>query len=517
MPLRLAATATLVGCLYSPAALELSQAKSAKQWQPSAVTVLSGSNSERAWSLEVRENHEMFAELQGYRYDYVQALDWSNATAKKEPQWLKVQALLDRLRKGDSEYVLWIDDDIVFTSKTDFVKSMIDDMQGKSLLLSKDIRLDQVNTGIMLFRQGPESIDILERMWRTSDTRLGYCREQSCFHEQEALERLLDAGEVQARVVDPVDERYNLNTMWRMSHYDEARKNRYGGRLYLDYDEKDPPGQRWQWGMNTAHVSGMTPVCRAPMLKWIAEYAKRFVFGFRAENESDLETSPHSVRCQGQMRHKSVDLEDEYRRQPWMSLDWGHLVESSIGMHGVGVEVNYEKRLRDRRRPDNFTVRLSGQIMLEDDGEYEFFTMTSNGSKLTIDGKCVANENEVHSSRIHSGKAALAAGLHNISLEFSEPAESKSRTRMMFSFRKPGSESRSIVLPSFTLHANDVMNSSNLADNRFTCLAEIAPKESIFLEDAAMVQLEVYPFGLSVGMSSLLFLVVFGLKSSHPA
>lgn len=70
--------------------------------------------------------------------------------------------------------------------------------------------------------------------------------------------------------------------------------------MYLDYDENDPLAQRWQWGMNTAHVSGMTPSCRAPMLKWLAEYARRFVYGSGeaiGTKEVFQATSPFTPRC----------------------------------------------------------------------------------------------------------------------------------------------------------------------------------------------------------------------------
>merc|ERR1719159_13332 len=114
-----------------------------------------------------------------------------------------------------------------------------------------------------------------------------------------------------------------MNTMWRRSHYDEIRKAAAGSRhqMYLDYDENDPVGQRWQWGMNTAHVSGMTPSCRAPMLKWIAEYSRRFVFGSEDGESAFRDTYPYTARCKqhlgrrvkrrfGALKRPSRDLDD---------------------------------------------------------------------------------------------------------------------------------------------------------------------------------------------------------------
>lgn len=276
----------------------------------SSVTILSGSNKEREWTLNVTDNHERFARSQGYAYSFVNMSDWASVSKGKEAQWLKVTALSHMLRYTSSDYVLWVDDDLVFTSRSQFVERMIADMHGKSLLIARDIRLDQINTGMMLFRRGEESVSILRQLWRQSQSKLGYCKEQSCFHEQEALNNIVDKGEVCAQVVNPVNDLYNMNTMWRKSHYDESRKvpswSKSGANMYLDYDESDPPSQRYQMGMNTAHVSGMTPSCRAPMLKWITEYARRFIFGSEPDEESFKSTSPYTSRCLEHLGRKRV-------------------------------------------------------------------------------------------------------------------------------------------------------------------------------------------------------------------
>lgn len=263
------------------------------------VTIVSGSHTERKWSKSVKANHEAYARSQGYHYKYVNMTDWTSFSANKEPQWLKVLALLQTLSTTESEHVLWVDDDVVFTSDDDFVNAMIEDMQDKSLLIARDIRLDQINTGMMLFRRGRDATRILKSMWRASDSTLGYCKDQSCFHEQEALNNLIGRGDACARVVDPVNALYNVKTMWRRSHYDERRKSksRRGTNMYLDYDETDPPSQRWHWGMNTAHVSGMTPSCRAPMLEWLVEYARRFVFGSERNQSSFRGSNPYTIQC----------------------------------------------------------------------------------------------------------------------------------------------------------------------------------------------------------------------------
>jgi len=490
-----------------------------------AVTILSGSDSQREWTMHVRENHRLFAKLHGYRYEYAHMPWWKNASGGKEPQWLKVRALLARLQCTNSEFLLWVDDDIVFTTKADFISTMRTDMHDKSLLIANDIRLDQVNTGIMLFRSGQESVGILEKMWAMSDTSLGYCLDQSCFHEQEALNTLIKHGEVVAHVVNPVNELYNLNTMWRASHYDEARKTiiktRRGQeiatteqRMYLNYDEKDPPEQRWRWGMNMAHVSGMTPSCRAPMLKWIAEYTKRFVFGLGMLNASLA--GPVTISCKVHLTQKGLtrlSALPDGQESP-------HHFFGTPQMTHLDLEVNYTSRcdaqlisLHDRQK---FTARLTAQLIVKDEGEYEFFTLSSNGSRLSIDGAQIADNNGVPSMRLHSGKASLSIGHHNISLEFSEQRDGDAG--VMFSFRGPSKESQLIILPSFASEHSNAWNITNSFSPFGPFGNPTCPKQGILsvpdIDHTLQLPSEGGPSLLSAAVSLILFFIVLSGKSN---
>jgi hypothetical protein len=382
-------------------------------WKAGAVLIVSGSNEEREWSNQIRENHRMYAEFHGYRYMYAHMPGWKNISSDKEPQWLKVLVLLASLQDTHLQYVLWVDDDIVFTTKSNFLSTLIDDLHGKNLLIARDIRLDQVNTGIMLFRRCQANINLLVRLWYASNSRLGYCRHQSCFHEQEALNTLIDNGEVDAQVVNPVNELYNLNTMWRISHFDEVRKNlRTGQHMYLDYDENDPPGQRWRWGMNMAHVSGMTPVCRATMLKWITEYTKRVVFGLVSGEQRTHKThidGPSAERCTQQLISKATLLE-QFRWFPRTDLS------GDTRMARVAFEVGYTSTGVSTTEGilggDNYTVRVTRWTVLWKSG---LLSLSSNGSSLKFSGTRIANT----SGRHHSGRSHRYQAVAKVSLSSS--------------------------------------------------------------------------------------------------
>jgi hypothetical protein len=182
-------------------------------------------------------------------------------------------------------------------------------------------------------------------------------------------------------------------------------------------------------------------------------------------------------------------------------------------MTNLNLEVNYSSRSAlsaDLSRTGNVTVRLTGRLIVHDEGEYEFFTLSNNGSQLTIDGTHIANDNEVHSEQIHSGKASLSVGHHNISLEFAELRDSDAG--MMFSFRGPNFESQSIVLPSFTSWREDVSNSSS-SFGAPMCPSELRlrtqSRDGDYLPAPAST-----PASLSAAICTVLVLVALSLQST---
>ncbi|HEX7899546.1 MAG TPA: PA14 domain-containing protein [Planctomycetota bacterium] len=66
----------------------------------------------------------------------------------------------------------------------------------------------------------------------------------------------------------------------------------------------------------------------------------------------------------------------------------------------------------------NFYVRWTGTLRVEKAGAYAFFTTSDDGSRLSIGGKTVVENGGQHPMTDKGGKAELAAGDHEIKIEF---------------------------------------------------------------------------------------------------
>ena len=69
---------------------------------------------------------------------------------------------------------------------------------------------------------------------------------------------------------------------------------------------------------------------------------------------------------------------------------------------------------------ENFALRFRGFIEVPVDGEYDFFTKSDDGSRLYINDNLVVDNDGVHAKRERSGAVQLAAGKHDIVVEFFE-------------------------------------------------------------------------------------------------
>jgi hypothetical protein len=66
----------------------------------------------------------------------------------------------------------------------------------------------------------------------------------------------------------------------------------------------------------------------------------------------------------------------------------------------------------------NFYVRWTGTLRVEKVGAYGFFTTSDDGSRLWIGGRIVVDNGGQHPMTDKAGKAELAAGDHEIKLEY---------------------------------------------------------------------------------------------------
>jgi mono/diheme cytochrome c family protein len=67
-------------------------------------------------------------------------------------------------------------------------------------------------------------------------------------------------------------------------------------------------------------------------------------------------------------------------------------------------------------RKSNFGLRFTGSLAVPTTGEYTFETRSDDGTLLSIDGKVVVNNDQVHPATTRSGKVTLDAGAHAFEL-----------------------------------------------------------------------------------------------------
>ena len=242
----------------------------------SQVLLVSASNRKSTWVQDVWQNQETFSIAHGFKYEAINDISpyieneciLDNKVKSCEPQWTKINVMLQKLNNSRNSMVIWIDDDIVMMKKSNlFLEKYMVFMRNNNvhLLVSADseARLSKTNTGIIIAQNTPEGKRALQEIWQKRLTNLGVCENQSCLHEQESLNLLLEDRshrptiygniyEGGILVVDQsADPEMNINTMYRKSHRDIKRD------MNLFYDDKHKFNKEYS---NTCHVSGMASV-----------------------------------------------------------------------------------------------------------------------------------------------------------------------------------------------------------------------------------------------------------------
>jgi len=91
----------------------------------------------------------------------------------------------------------------------------------------------------------------------------------------------------------------------------------------------------------------------------------------------------------------------------------------------VSQGVNYDSvndNFADTGLWSNFYVRWTGTITIAKEGKYTFFTESDDGSRLSIDGKQVVDNNGLHPMEEKFGEIELKAGEYPITLEMFQAA-----------------------------------------------------------------------------------------------
>jgi mono/diheme cytochrome c family protein len=84
-----------------------------------------------------------------------------------------------------------------------------------------------------------------------------------------------------------------------------------------------------------------------------------------------------------------------------------------------GTAAGFEVRLG---RPDLFGIVFQGFWSVANESEFEFRLSSDDGSRLIIDGTMVVENDGIHGVTTQTGKIKLAAGVHDVRLEFFEKA-----------------------------------------------------------------------------------------------
>jgi len=108
-------------------------------------------------------------------------------------------------------------------------------------------------------------------------------------------------------------------------------------------------------------------------------------------------------------------------RYAYYEGDWDWLPDfGTLKPVTVGTLPNFS--LAPRSRADHYGFAFDGLIQLPEDGIYEFFTNSDDGSRLFIDDSLIVDNDGTHGMVQKSGAAPLAAGLHSIRVLYFEKA-----------------------------------------------------------------------------------------------
>jgi hypothetical protein len=122
-----------------------------------------------------------------YNIEYYSLTDDNHIKSNNENralQWYKIKFTKEILQSSNHDYIIFADADAVFVNHNKDIRDIINQYPSKELIISNDFGPDIVNTGVMIFKNTPWSINFLERIWTsgTSIARGNYLN--GIWHEQ---------------------------------------------------------------------------------------------------------------------------------------------------------------------------------------------------------------------------------------------------------------------------------------------------------------------------------------------
>ena len=125
-------------------------------------------------------NVKRYCDRHGYAYHVYRAIP-----AELDPSingtWVKSWLLKNNI--ANHEWIIWVDADVLFRNQVQKLEPLL---EGRDLLFAKDLCAWPINAGIMGFRNTPENVELIEKIWQrmleVNDKSTVYCDQGDQFH-----------------------------------------------------------------------------------------------------------------------------------------------------------------------------------------------------------------------------------------------------------------------------------------------------------------------------------------------
>ena len=131
-----------------------------------------------------------------------------NASNGRALQWYKILFVQEQLRNSDHDYIIYLDADAVIVKPEKDIRDIISEYPDSDLIIARDFGPDLVNTGVMIFKNTPWSIDFLERVWHAGDHVARGKFKADIWHEQTIMSAFTHISKEDAKnisILDPGD------------------------------------------------------------------------------------------------------------------------------------------------------------------------------------------------------------------------------------------------------------------------------------------------------------------------
>ena len=100
-----------------------------------------------------------------------------------------------------------------------------------------------------------------------------------------------------------------------------------------------------------------------------------------------------------------------------------------------------------RNQDDHYGLRFSGQIAIATAGTYRFTLASDDGSRLTLGGEVLIDNDDIHGTVEVTGQVALEVGAHDIQVDYFEATGGQ---LLQLSYSGPGVDSQIVPVAVFS-------------------------------------------------------------------